>query len=86
VSAYADALNISTSTLNRICHQSIGSNAKSMIRSRVIIEAKRRLEYTKQPLDQVAYYLGFKDPAYFSRVFKQSVNMSPSEYRKSQTS
>ena len=84
VAEYADALNISTSTLNRMCHERFGSNAKSIIHSRVITEAKRRLIYTQQPLDQVAYYLGFKDPAYFSRVFKKSVNISPGEYRKAQ--
>ncbi|MEH6517350.1 MAG: helix-turn-helix domain-containing protein [Halioglobus sp.] len=84
VAEYADALNISTSTLNRMCHERVGTNAKSIIFSRVITEAKRRLTYTKQPLDQVAYYLGFKDPAYFSRVFKKSEQISPNEYRKRQ--
>lgn len=84
VAQYADALNISTSTLNRVCHESLGTSAKSIILSRVITEAKRRLTYTQQPLDQIAYYLGFKDPAYFSRLFKKSENISPSEYRKMQ--
>lgn len=84
VAQYADALNISTSTLNRVCHESLGAGAKSVILSRVIAEAKRRLTYTQQPLDQIAYYLGFKDPAYFSRQFKKSENISPSEYRKMQ--
>lgn len=86
VAQYADALNISTSTLNRMCHEYLGANAKSIILSRVVAEAKRRLTYTQQPLDQIAYYLGFKDPAYFSRLFKKSVNSSPSEYRKMQQS
>ena len=82
VAQYASALNISTSTLNRVCHESLGASAKSIILSRVISEAKRRLIYTQQPLDQIAYYLGFKDPAYFSRLFKKSENISPSQYRK----
>lgn len=82
VSDYARALNVSASTLNRMSHSFFGMNAKSLILSRVITEAKRRLIYTQQPLDQIAYQLGFKDPAYFSRAFKKLENIPPSEYRK----
>jgi len=84
VSQYAAALNISPSTLNRICKESLGTSPKSIILSRLIVEAKRRLIYTQQPLDQIAYHLGFKDPAYFSRLFKKSENISPREYRNKQ--
>lgn len=35
-----------------------------------------------EPLDQIAYYLGYKDPDYLSRVFKQRVSISLGEYRK----
>ena len=31
---------------------------------------------------EIAYALGFEDPAYFSRRFKQLVGRSPSAYRK----
>lgn len=82
VSDYAGALSVSTSTLNRMCNERFGTNAKSIILTRVITEARRRLVYTQQPLDQVAYYLGYKDPAYFSRAFKKAQGSSPSEYRK----
>ncbi|MCY4426603.1 MAG: helix-turn-helix domain-containing protein [Halieaceae bacterium] len=82
VADYATALNVSTSTLNRMCHERFGSSAKSIIVARVISEAKRRLVYTQQSLDQIAYYLGYKDPAYFSRVFKKMENLSPGEYRR----
>jgi len=82
VADYATALNISTSTLNRMCHERFGSNAKSIIMARLIAEAKRRLVYTRQPLDQIAYYLGYRDPAYFSRVFKKLEQQSPGDYRR----
>jgi len=29
----------------------------------------------------IAYELGFQDPAYFSRLFKKLVGMTPKEYR-----
>jgi AraC family transcriptional activator of pobA len=47
----------------------------------VLLEAKRKLIYTQYPLDQIAYTLGFKDPAYFSRFFKKLEGVAPSVYR-----
>jgi AraC family transcriptional activator of pobA len=82
VREYARELNVSTSTLNRMCRERFGDSAKSVVAARVMSEAKRRLVYTRQPLDQIAYHLGYKDPAYFSRVFKKLENISPGEFRK----
>jgi AraC family transcriptional activator of pobA len=33
------------------------------------------------PVSQIAFALGFADPAYFSRFFRDRVGMSPSVYR-----
>ena len=82
VQEYCAALHTSISTLNRLCHEMLGLTAKVIIQDRVLIEAKRRLIYTEDSLDQVAYTLGFKDPAYFSRFFKKLEGLPPSEYRK----
>lgn len=81
VAEYAAKLHVSTSTLNRTCRKGLKTGAKSLIIARVISEAKRMLLYTQKPADQVAYSLGFKDPAYFSRYFKKEVGHSPGHYR-----
>lgn len=78
---YANALHISTSSLNRLCHETLGTSAKTIIQDRLLMAAKRRLIYTREPLDQIAYRLGFKDPAYFSRFFKKKEGVPPSDYR-----
>ena len=39
------------------------------------------LSYTNLPVSQVAYMLGFNDPAYFSRVFANATGMAPREFR-----
>ena len=82
IDAYADSLHVSVSTLNRACHDHFGCTAKKLLQDRLHVEAKRRLIYTQETLDQVADSLGYKDAAYFSRVFKTAEGKSPSEFRK----
>lgn len=82
VKQYADALHTSYSTLNRTCNETAGLPAKELILNRMMIAAKRQLIYTQTPLDQIAHGLGFKDPAYFSRIFKKRSSLSPNAYRK----
>jgi len=81
VQQYAQALHTSASTLNRHCSEQIGANAKGIIQERLLIEIKRRLIYTRDSLDNIAYHLGYKDPSYFSRFFKKLEGLSPTEYR-----
>lgn len=82
VQTYAHALHASVSSLNRLCQEKSGNSAKGLIQERVLLEAKRRLIYTQESLERVAESLGFKDPAYFSRFFKNLAGLPPSEYRK----
>ena len=82
VTDYARQLNVSTSTLNRVCRERFDASAKSLILARLMAEAERRLIFTRQPLEEIAYYLGYKDPAYFSRVFKKHAQLAPGEFRK----
>jgi AraC family transcriptional activator of pobA len=51
------------------------------VHERIILEAKRYLGFTAMPVSQIAFALGFADPAYFSRFFRDRVGMSPSVYR-----
>lgn len=81
VEEYAAALHVSTSTLNRACHAVLGLSAKQLVQQRLLHEAKRRLVYTGEPLENIAWSLGFRDPAYFSRVFRRLTGDSPSAFR-----
>ncbi|GAA6186622.1 helix-turn-helix domain-containing protein [Aliiglaciecola sp. NS0011-25] len=82
VSDYAKQLHISVSTLNRLCQSQLRESPKAIIHQRLVSEAKRRLIYTRQSVEDISYTLGFKDPGYFSRFFKQCVGKSASEFRK----
>ncbi|MDQ0253275.1 two-component system response regulator YesN [Evansella vedderi] len=44
-------------------------------------KAKEYLKDRNLPLKEIAIDIGYKDPNYFSRVFKKETGISPSEYR-----
>ena len=50
--------------------------------SRRIDAAKRLLRFSDMSVEDVCYECGFKDPNYFSRVFKKTEGKTPSVYRK----
>ena len=52
--------------------QATGRPASAAIEERVIREARRNLAYSNLPISEIAYELGFADPAYFSRVFARA--------------
>jgi len=85
VSRYAEQLHMSTSTLSRLCHEYVGESPKTIIQSRVLGEAKRRLLYSQQSIEKIAYNLGFKDQAYFTRFFKGLEGKTPGNYRRLNT-
>ena len=81
LSAYATALGVSVPHLTRVCRELLGLPARSVVHDRLVLEARRNLVYTSMTVSQVAFRLGFSDPAYFSRFFTERVGMSPSSYR-----
>lgn len=81
VSHYAGVLGVSPQTLSEACRNSTGVSAKTLISERVILEAKRLLCYSDMPVSEIATQIGYDDPLYFSRAFKQSVGTSPRAFR-----
>jgi AraC family transcriptional activator of pobA len=47
----------------------------------MLVEAERQLRYTGMSVAQVAYFLGFEDPAYFTRFFSRRTGVSPKVFR-----
>ncbi len=47
-----------------------------------VAEAKRRLERTSEPVDQVGWRVGYEDPTFFRRLFKRITGVSPAAYRR----
>ena len=68
--------------LHDSCARAFGRPPQRLVHERLIAEARVRLRDTGQTAEQIAYGLGFRDPAYFSRFFSRRVGMSPGAYRK----
>ena len=78
---YSDKLNIGPRKLAEILVESTGFTVKQHIQKRLLVEAKRLLKFTNLSAKEISYDLGFTQPAYFSRLFKNKVGRTPKEYR-----
>lgn len=45
-------------------------------------DAKRRLERTDDPIDEISWRVGYEDAAFFRRLFRRTTGMAPGAYRK----
>ena len=81
--AYAQMLNISGAYLNESLNKITGMPVSYWITHEVMLEAKRLLYYTQLTIKEIAHQLGYDDHTYFSRLFKNTVNKTPSEFRDS---
>lgn len=79
---YAKELNITPVHLNRICRAIVQKSALQIVHEHLINEAKKYLLNTNYSISEVSYFLNFKDPAYFTRLFKKMTGVTPSEFRK----
>lgn len=79
---YATELAMSPTHLNRIVHRATGHSASQLVNERVLREARRLLIYTNLTAAEIAYDLGFGDPAHFSRVFSKKTGMAPVVFRR----
>lgn len=80
-SEYADMLSISPKALSKLVKDNFGRTLTDMIHERVVYEAKYQLFTTNKSIKEIATGLGYDDPFYFSRMFKNVTSVSPEKYR-----
>ncbi|WP_447863740.1 4-hydroxyphenylacetate catabolism regulatory protein HpaA [Kluyvera sichuanensis] len=78
---YANELHLTESRLTDICRRFANRPPKRLIFDRQLREAKRLLLFSDSAVSEIAWQLGFKDPAYFARFFNRLVGCSPSAFR-----
>lgn len=77
----ADATATSKSGLNRKMKSIVGLTPADFLREARIKRACSLLTTTSESVSEVAWHCGFTDPKYFSKCFKASMGLSPSDYR-----
>ncbi len=82
VACYATALGVSPDRLHAICTRTLGRSPRVLIQQRILYEAVSRLERSSITIKQLAFVLGFKDTAYFTRFFCKRLGDPPAKYRR----
>lgn len=81
VSFYADKMNMSERNLNIICKNNFRKSVSEIIETRKLIEAKRMLLYTDKSVSEIGYELGYNEKSYFTRVFHNRMDITPTRFR-----
>ncbi|MBQ0073047.1 MAG: helix-turn-helix domain-containing protein [Prevotella sp.] len=81
VDEMASATATSRSTLNRRMKGILGVTPSDFLKEVRMKKACQMLNETTKGINEIAYACGFADPKYFSKCFKSSIGLSPSEYR-----
>lgn len=82
---YAALLYITPNHLNALCNDFLGLSAGTLIRERVILEAKRLLINVDLLISEIATKLNFEDQSYFIKFFKKYEGLTPEKFRKLNT-
>lgn len=82
VTDYANRLGVSPKSITKHFQKLDSKTPSQFIKNRILLEAKRLLIYTDKTVKEIAFELGFNDPAYFTRFFTKSILKSPLQFKK----
>lgn len=82
VVSFSKEMAMSQSTLYRKLKAITGESTNNFIKELRLKQAATLLSKNKLPVSEVSVLVGFDDPAYFAKSFKQKFGKSPSEYAK----
>ena len=74
-------LGMSASQLYRKLKALTGKSTAIYIRSIRLAKAVELIRQSEKSISEIAYEVGFKDPAYFSRCFSDAYGQSPKSFR-----
>lgn len=78
---YANTLCLTPQKLNSITKKLLGKTCAQLINEQILLETKRLLLATSNQINEIAYKLGYEDPAYFIRFFKKHTGYTPESFR-----
>lgn len=77
----AEHLEITPEYLSTLFNKEVGINFSIFLKRFRISQAKRLLKGTDKKIYEIAAEVGYNDPKYFNRVFKEEIGISPGDYR-----
>lgn len=81
VQCFSSKMNLSANYLSDLLKRETGKNAQEHIHFQLIHKAKNLLLNSNATVAEIAYRLGFEHPSYFSRLFKNKMGVTPTEFR-----
>ena len=82
IEAYAVSRNMSTSWFGKSFAEAVGESPKKYLTGLRIRNAQVLLETTDGTIAEIAHIVGYDNPLYFSRVFRNAAGLSPQKYRR----
>ncbi|WP_428611371.1 DNA-3-methyladenine glycosylase 2 family protein [Shewanella sp.] len=82
MSALAERLGIGERYLRQLFQQSLGTSPKQYALYHQLMFAKQLLHQTQMPITQVAFAAGFNSVRRFNEIFREQLQLTPSEIRK----
>jgi transcriptional regulator GlxA family with amidase domain len=73
---------LSMRSLERRFMKATGRSPLDYVQNMRVEAAKRRLERTDKPVDEIGYDVGYENLAFFRRIFRRNVRMTPGAYRR----
>ncbi|MBC9934277.1 helix-turn-helix domain-containing protein [Chitinophaga qingshengii] len=78
---FARHMNIHVNHLNRALKAATGQTTSQIIAERCLLEARTLLKQSHWTVAEIAYALGFLEPAHFNAFFKKHTGTSPAKFR-----
>lgn len=82
IGQYAKELGVTERRLETNLQRDMKESPSSLIQRKLMNEASIRLAHSPLSISEIAYGLGFRDPAYFNRFFKRNQGDAPGVWRR----
>lgn len=84
VEDYARELQVTRNRLGSAVKSATGLSPRAYLHRLLVRDAMELLANTGMPVSQVAFRLGYTDPAYFTRFFRRETGQNPGAFRRAQ--
>ncbi|MCE9665557.1 helix-turn-helix domain-containing protein [Halomonas sp. M5N1S17] len=82
VAALIEVSGLSERSFHRRFRKATGLTPMEYVHTLRLEEAKQMLETEKTPVDAIAEAVGYEDGAFFGRLFRRKVGLTPAQYRR----